>query len=154
MLSAIRSIFIKWRLTKKRLSPDKNRLSTQHGFTLIEIISVLVIMGILSSFAVPKFVDLQDHSRDLNIQKAVNQLNAQVRETFQKNKLADESTDPYQGYTGDLGPDVIVTGQAPDTPGSGTIRLAKDSDTYEMTWTPGAKEDTKSHGHLKLGEKL
>ena len=154
MFSVSRSNFIKWRLIKKRLSPDKNRLSTQHGFTLIEIISVLVIMGILSSFAVPKFIDLQNQSKDLNIQKAVNQLNAQVRETFQNNKIADESTGPYQGYSGDLGKDVIVTGQAPDTPDSGTIRLASDSDTYEITWTPGAKEDTKSNGRFKLGEIL
>ena len=154
MFSVSRSIFIKWRLIKRRLSPKKNGLSTQHGFTLIEIISVLVIMGILSSFAVPKFIDLQNQSKDLNIQKAVNQLNAQVRETFQKNKIADESTGPYQGYSGDLGKDVIVTGQAPDTPDSGTIRLASDSDTYEITWTPGAKEDTKSNGRFKLGESL
>ena len=70
------------------------------------------------------------------------------------NKLADESTGPYQGYTGDLGPEIIITGQAPDTPGSGTIRLASDSDTYEIVWTPGAKEDTKSHGRFKLGESL
>ena len=89
-----------------------------------------------------------------SIQKAVNQLNAQVRETFQNNKIADESTGPYQGYSGDLGKDVIVTGQAPDTPDSGTIRLASDSDTYEITWTPGAKEDTKSNGRFKLGESL
>ena len=154
LVSAIKGLFIKWRLIRKRLSPNKNGLSTQHGFTLIEIICVLVIMGILSSMAIPKYYALQAQSSDLSIRQALNQLNTQVRETFQKNKLAEESTGPYQGYTGDLGPEVIIIGQAPDTPASGTIRLAPDSETYEIIWTPGAKEDTKSHGHFKLGEVL
>lgn len=34
-------------------------LRNQKGFTLIEIIAVLVILGILAAVAVPKFVDLQ-----------------------------------------------------------------------------------------------
>ncbi len=34
-------------------------LKNQKGFTLIEIIAVLVILGILAAVAVPKFVDLQ-----------------------------------------------------------------------------------------------
>ena len=68
--------------------------------------------------------------------------------------MAHESTGPYQGYTGDLGPEVITTGQATDTPATGTIRLASDSKTYEIIWTPGAQEDTKSPGHFKLGKLL
>ena len=154
MVSAIKEIFINWGSIEKRLSPNKNRLSTQHGFTLIEIICVLVIMGVLSSMAIPKYYALQAQSSDLTVRQALNQLNAQVREIFKKNKLADESTGPYQGYTGDLGPEVITTGQAPDTPASGTIRLASDSEIYEIIWTPGAQEDTKSHGHFKLGNVL
>lgn len=152
MFSVSRSIFIKWRLIKRRFSPGKNWLNPQQGFTLIELISVLILMGILSSFAVPRFIGLQDQSKDLNIQKGVNQLNAEVRGIFKKNKLTDDSTGAYQGYRGDLGSDIIVTGQAPDAPGSGTIRLVSNSDTFEIIWTPGAQEDTRAHGHFKLSE--
>jgi prepilin-type N-terminal cleavage/methylation domain-containing protein len=154
LFSVNRSIFIKWKQLKRRLSPKKYWLNTQHGFTLLELVFVMILMGILSSMAVAKYSSLQYQSSDITIKWAVNHLNEEVREIFEKNKMADDSTGPYQGYTGDLGPDIIITGQAPDTPKSGTIRLASDSDIYEITWTPGAKENTKSHGHFKLGQIL
>lgn len=36
----------------------------QQGFTLIELVIVIVILGILAAAAVPKFVDLEDEARD------------------------------------------------------------------------------------------
>lgn len=38
----------------------KSPLRNERGFTLIEIIAVLVILGILAAFAIPKYVDMRE----------------------------------------------------------------------------------------------
>jgi MSHA pilin protein MshA len=43
------------------------KINTQAGFTLIELIMVIVILGVLSAFALPRFANLGDEARTASI---------------------------------------------------------------------------------------
>ena len=57
---------------------EKN-LKNQKGFTLIEIIAVLVILGILASVAVARNMDLIDKSKQKTADSAILELNSREK---------------------------------------------------------------------------
>ncbi|MDX2347047.1 MAG: type II secretion system protein [Legionella sp.] len=43
------------------------RIHTQKGFTMIELVMVIVILGILAAVAIPRFIDLQSNAQQAAI---------------------------------------------------------------------------------------
>jgi prepilin-type N-terminal cleavage/methylation domain-containing protein len=133
------------------------RIKNKKGFTLVEVIAVLVILGILAAVAVPKFFAMQDTARKKGFAGCIAVLNGEVKLAFANNILNTGLDGRYDGYRGTGDPDFIVTGQAVDTPDSGTIKYKNHTDVYNLIWTPGSStgpENKKRPGYFTLGSKI
>lgn len=66
----------------------------QLGFTLVEIIAVLVILGILAAVAVPKYNDLQEEARKKSAQAAIAEIKGRYSIAYGKYLLQHNGLPP------------------------------------------------------------
>ncbi len=74
----------------------KSILRNEQGFTLIEIISVLVILGILAAVATPKFMNLQEDARVQAANAAIAEVQARLSIGYGQYILRSGGTVPPQ----------------------------------------------------------
>lgn len=67
-----------------------NKLKDQSGFTLLEIIAVIVILSILGVVALPKYFDLQDQAREQAMGAGVSEAMGRVNGYFAQQILGGE----------------------------------------------------------------
>ena len=64
-----------------------NCFRNKRGFTLIELVIVIVILGILSAVAIPKYVDMQTEAREAAIKGSLGNIRSALSIQYAKNAL-------------------------------------------------------------------
>lgn len=125
----------------------KNILKNEKGFTLIEIIAVLIIMGILAAVAIPKFFDLQTKAREKAVYTAITELKVRVNQHFAKELLYGKTFGQITYLVTEVGTDIG------DDFGVTSWTVGADEITVDITYYPNPK----NHGENPvpyLGQKI
>ena len=112
------------------------RIDNNKGFTLIEIIAVMVIFGLLAAIAVPRYVDLENNAKQKAIDTLTSEINARESLTWSKHKISES------GYVSDakifvemnfnIDPSYIWNSGDP-IPTGGTLKFKGESFTFSRT---------------------
>ena len=112
-------------------------LTHRDGFTLIEIIAVLILFGILAVVAVPKFISLQEEAEFKSAEGVRSELIARANQYYAKYLLDNTSTENDQDLAAwsaeDVGSDFTLGNDGTNL----TVTVASSSNIYTMSFTRG-----------------
>jgi len=100
---------------------SKKIVGNQKGFTLVEIIAVLVILGILAAVAIPKYFNLQEEAKVKALDAALAEGVGRVNQYFAKRLLNGDTPGEIDYNNTNLGTD--LGDFTLDTSGTATLTL-------------------------------
>lgn len=125
-------------------------VSEEDGFTLIELMVVIAVLGILAGIAIPRFSGVQDKAKDANIESVAGTLRNAMEMYYAENSnypaSGDLSSTDYSGLITDNDGKSFLNDYV-DLPGSGELPISSSSyvesgDAYVLKVVSSATSDT------------
>ena len=115
------------------------RKHSESGFTLIELVIVIVILGILASVAIPKYEDMREQARVATLKGQLGSIRSSIAIQYARNALNGSATFPTLDGT------IFADGRVPKEPvnNSNTVKTSAGIDNaggWQYNSTTGVVE--------------